>query len=130
MAVSGGRLVAVRENTTFRTNVRENRKIGERRNVTVMASVSSAGMKEEYKILRLSPSATEKEVKKAYRRLVLQYHPDVCKEDNCALRFHKINDAYMTVMSNLAEEKRQKKYYADNYYTDMNDEWEEWIGYE
>jgi len=49
--------------------------MGGRRNVTVMASVAFPGMKEQYETLRLSPGASEKDVKRAYRGLALQ----VCK---------------------------------------------------
>ena len=42
-----------------------------RSNVTVMASVSFPGMKEEYETLKLSPGANEKDVKTAFRRLAL-----------------------------------------------------------
>jgi hypothetical protein len=45
-----------------------------RSNVTVMASVAFPGMKEEYETLRLSPGATEKDVKSAFRRLALHVY--------------------------------------------------------
>lgn len=93
-------------------------------------------MKEEYKILRLSPGATEKDVNSAFRRLALQHHPDVCKGDNCGVQFQKINQAYETVMSSLAQAKQQNR--SDDYYMDGlmgvdNDpceEWEDWMGWE
>jgi DnaJ-class molecular chaperone len=92
-------------------------------------------MKEEYETLRLSPGATEKDVKGAFRRLALQHHPDVCKGDNCGVQFHKINQAYETVMSSLAQAKQQNG--SDDYYidgmmginNDSCDEWEDWMGW-
>ncbi|KAM0901176.1 hypothetical protein ACQ4PT_020140 [Festuca glaucescens] len=61
---------------------------GSHRTVKVKAAAStSAGVrrtasrsKDYYKVLSLdhSPNVGEEEVKRAYRRLALQYHPDVC----------------------------------------------------
>ena len=56
-----------------------------------------------YKILGINPSATDEEVKKAYHKMAVEYHPDkvsylgeefqkVAKE-----KFQKINDAYETI---------------------------------
>ena len=55
-------------------------------------------MENPYSILGLNPNATEDEVKKAYRKLCLQYHPDKTqgdkdKEDH----FKKINGAYEAI---------------------------------
>ena len=33
-------------------------------------------MEEAYKVLELTPDATDEEVKKAYRKLALKHHPD------------------------------------------------------
>ena len=40
--------------------------------------------KDYYKILGVEKSADEKEIKKAYRRLARQYHPDVNSGDKAA----------------------------------------------
>ncbi|HEX6817799.1 MAG TPA: molecular chaperone DnaJ [Ktedonobacterales bacterium] len=47
-----------------------------------------------YEILGLSRSASEEEIKKAFRRLARQYHPDVNKEKGAEARFKEINEAY------------------------------------
>uniref|UniRef100_A0ACD6A158 Uncharacterized protein n=1 Tax=Avena sativa TaxID=4498 RepID=A0ACD6A158_AVESA len=74
-----------------------------------VATARSAGEVEEdpYRTLRLAPGATRGEVKKAFRRLVLRYHPDVVRRRDDGVDFQWINVAYQTVMGNLrAEESR------------------------
>mgnify|MGYP000017642611 CR=1 FL=1 len=52
-------------------------------------------MKDYYAILGVSREATQEEIKKAYRRLALQYHPDRNPGDKEAEeRFKEINEAY------------------------------------
>ncbi|RKY30221.1 MAG: J domain-containing protein [Candidatus Omnitrophota bacterium] len=49
------------------------------------------------KILNLGERATLKEIKEAYRRLSLKYHPDKApkgKEKEFALKFNQITEAY------------------------------------
>ncbi len=59
-----------------------------------------------YEILGVSRTATEEEIKKAYRKLARKYHPDVNPGDKAAEeQFKKINEAY-EVLSD--KEKRQK----------------------
>ncbi|KAK3270364.1 hypothetical protein CYMTET_21236, partial [Cymbomonas tetramitiformis] len=50
-----------------------------------------------YSILGVSPSADGKELKKAYRKLALKYHPDVNKQADAAQQFQKIKLAYSTL---------------------------------
>ncbi len=48
-----------------------------------------------YKVLGLSPDASDEEVKKAYRRLAKQYHPDLNPGDQEAARkMQEVNAAY------------------------------------
>lgn len=51
-------------------------------------------MKDYYAILGVSHSATESEVKKAFRRLAVRYHPDKNPSPEAKPRFHEINEAY------------------------------------
>ncbi|MDP1629653.1 MAG: DnaJ domain-containing protein, partial [bacterium] len=58
-------------------------------------------MKDYYKILGVQKNASEEEVKKAYRKLAHQHHPD--KSGGDEKKFKEINEAYQ-VLSN--KEKR------------------------
>ena len=71
--------------------------------------------KDYYNILGVKKDVTEKEIKKAYRRLARQHHPDVNPGDKSAEdKFKKINEAY-EVLSD--KEKRQK-------YDQYGDQWQ------
>jgi molecular chaperone DnaJ len=64
-------------------------------------------LKDYYSILELEPSATQEEIKKAYRKLALQYHPD--KNNNnpyATAQFSEIKEAY-EVLTNPSK----KEYY-------------------
>lgn len=48
-----------------------------------------------YEVLGVSRDAGEQEIKKAYRRLARQYHPDVNKDDpEAEAKFKEVNEAY------------------------------------
>lgn len=56
-----------------------------------------------YKILEISPRATDAEVKKAYRTMAKKYHPDKLQTDDAALKkgaqekFQQVQAAYETI---------------------------------
>lgn len=50
-----------------------------------------------YEILGVPRDASEQEIKKAYRRLARQYHPDVNKSPEAEARFKEINEAYQVL---------------------------------
>jgi molecular chaperone DnaJ len=52
-------------------------------------------MNDPYKILGVSPDATDEEIKRAYRRLAKQYHPDLNPGDEAAAKkMQEVNAAY------------------------------------
>jgi hypothetical protein len=54
-------------------------------------------VKDYYKVLGLSRSASETEIKKAYRILAVKYHPDKAKDKKAHEEFLKVNEAYQTL---------------------------------
>lgn len=64
-------------------------------------------MEEFYHILGVKRTATEEEIKKAYRSLAKKYHPDLHPNDAVMeAKFKEINDAYAI----LGDEKKRKEY--------------------
>lgn len=63
-------------------------------------------VKDYYTTLGIPPQASQEEIKKAYRRLALQYHPDKNPDDPYALaQFTEIKEAW-EVLSNLGKRQR------------------------
>lgn len=50
--------------------------------------------KDYYKVLGVDKNATEEEIKKAYRKMALRFHPDKNKEPDAEERFKEISEAY------------------------------------
>ena len=55
-------------------------------------------MQDPYSILGVAHNASDEEIKKAYRRLVKKYHPDVNKNPGAEEKFKEIQNAYDTIM--------------------------------
>ena len=59
-----------------------------------------------YKTLGVEKKASQEDIKKAYRKLARQYHPDTNKEPGAEERFKAISEAYDT----LGDPDKRKKY--------------------
>ena len=71
-----------------------------------------------YETLGVSDNATESEIKKAYRKLARQYHPDVNKDSGAEDKFKEINAAY-EVLSDK-EKKAQYDMHGDQMFGGQN----------
>ena len=63
-------------------------------------------MKDYYRILNVSPASTKQAIRKSYRKLASQFHPDKNQSDEAEEKFKQISEAY-NILSN---EKRRKEY--------------------
>lgn len=59
-----------------------------------------------YKILGVDKKATKKEIKKAYRKLAMKYHPDKNDDEGASDMFSEVGEAYET----LADDEKRKTY--------------------
>ena len=59
-----------------------------------------------YEVLGVSKTATDAEIKSAFRKLAKKYHPDVSKEENAAEKFKEVQEAYAV----LSDPEKRKKY--------------------
>jgi len=66
----------------------------------------AANKRDYYEVLGVSRNATDDEVKKAFRRLAKQYHPDANKEQGAEARFIEINEAYEV----LSDQQKRSAY--------------------
>lgn len=71
-----------------------------------------------YETLGVSENATQSEIKKAYRNLAKQYHPDINKTPEAEEKFKEINAAYEV----LGDEEKKAQYdqYGDSMFGGQN----------
>ncbi|XP_052158217.1 chaperone protein dnaJ 8, chloroplastic-like [Oryza glaberrima] len=123
--MAAGGMLCVSSSPTASASVARGRR-QRRRSVEVRcSSVAAAGpggpVEEHYRTLRLPPGATKGEVKRAFRRLALTYHPDVSKESDSGVHFQRINVAYQMVMGNMREAEERLEYWRLKYGLDDED---------
>lgn len=59
-----------------------------------------------YKILEIDRNASQEDIKKAYRKLAMKYHPDKSKDPDTQEHFKKISEAYQV----LTDEEKKNLY--------------------
>ncbi|VDL71264.1 unnamed protein product [Nippostrongylus brasiliensis] len=69
--------------------------------------------KDYYEILNVSKTASDAEIKKEYRRMALQLHPDKCRAPHSTEAFKALGNAY-AVLSNEEKRKQYDLYGADS----------------
>jgi len=62
--------------------------------------------KDYYKTLGVEKNASKEEIKKAYKKLAKQYHPDINKDSNAEAKFKEINEAAAV----LGDDKKKQQY--------------------
>jgi molecular chaperone DnaJ len=62
--------------------------------------------KDYYEVLGISKTATDAEIKSAFRKLAKEYHPDVSKDPNAEEKFKEIQEAYAV----LSDQTKRSQY--------------------
>src|SRR5216110_1970287 len=76
--------------------------------------------KDYYKTLGVARTASDEEIRKAFRKLARQYHPDVAKDKKTAEeKFKEINEAYEV----LGDPQKRK------HYDELGANWQEGAGF-
>jgi molecular chaperone DnaJ len=66
----------------------------------------SGGKRDYYEVLGIQRNAGKEDIKTAYRKLALQYHPDRNKNHGAEEKFKEISEAYAV----LSDEEKRKRY--------------------
>merc|ERR1711953_1275415 len=73
-----------------------------------LSSRTGENMKDYYEVLGLPRTAGAEQIKKAYRKLALKFHPDKNKAEDAEERFKQIGEAYEV----LSDEDKKAAYEA------------------
>lgn len=68
-----------------------------------MKGVNCMNKRDYYEVLGVSKTASQDEIKSAFRKLAKKYHPDVSKEPDAAEKFKEAQEAYAVLQMNQKE---------------------------
>src|ERR1700722_13643182 len=68
--------------------------------------MSGSSSQDFYEVLGVTKSSSKDEIKAAYRKLALQYHPDRNKDADAEEKFKQISEAYAI----LSDDEKRKQY--------------------
>lgn len=71
-------------------------------------------MADHYQTLGISKNASQDEIKKAYKKLAKQYHPDLNKDSGSEDKFKEINEAYQ-ILGNEEKRAQYDQFGHENY---------------
>jgi hypothetical protein len=65
-----------------------------------------------YEILEIAVNATDDEIRKAYRKKAMQFHPDRCKDSDATEKFCKVQEAYESLTNQDRRPPSRRTYQA------------------
>lgn len=86
-------------------------------------------VQDPYKVLGVSPDASDEEIKKAYRELTKKYHPDLNPGDEAAAeKMNDINTAYDQIKNGTAAGPYAQQAYGDPGFAGAYQQYTGWTG--